>query len=189
MIGCAADRYAHAMARPINDLDRRARQTRESILRAFVQLVFERRYEAIRITDLTVSANVGRATFYEHFSGKDDALLAAMEPILLALANAAAGRASRAGLRSVLDHVWQQRATGRILLDSSAAKKLQRRLACMIAARMDERAADIAPAILTAAALAAAQLVMLRMWVAGEAGCSADALARKMIACSRLMRC
>jgi AcrR family transcriptional regulator len=91
-------------------LDPRAKRTREAILNAFVGLALERRYDAIRTTDLIAAAGVGRSTFYEHFRSKDDVLVAAMDPILLPLAGAVTGRASPAYLRSALDHVWQQRA-------------------------------------------------------------------------------
>ena len=176
------------MGRPAENPDRRARRTREAIVRAFVRLVFERRYEAITIADLAAAAGVGRATLYEHFHGKSDVLLAAMEPILLPLANAATGRGSRACVRAMLDHVWQQRATGRVVLGPIAASRLQRRLAAMIEARMQAQASSGVPATMTATAAAAAQLAMLRMWIAGEAACPADVLAQRMIRCSGFVR-
>ena len=172
----------------MSELDPRARQTRDAILRAFAALAFERRYEAIRIADLVAAAGVGRATFYEHFRGKDAVLLAAMEPILLPLAGAAAGRASKVQVRSMLEHIWEKRALGRVILGSAAGVKLQRRLAAMIEARLDPPAPDAAPPAMTAMAAAAAQLAMLRMWITGEASCSAEALALRMLDCARLAR-
>jgi AcrR family transcriptional regulator len=176
------------MARRTDDLDRRARQTRESILGAFARLAFERRYEAIRIADLIAAAGVGRATFYEHFRGKDELALAAMEPILLPLAGAATGRANQVQVRSILDHIWQQRAAGRAILNSAAEKKLKRRLAAMIEARLEAAAPETAPASMVAMGAAAAQLAMLRIWIAGEVSCSTDILARQMIECSKFVR-
>ena len=158
--------------------DKRER-TRSAILRAFTALVFERRYEAIRIGDVVAAAGVGRATFYEHFGGKEAVLLAAMEPILLPLAGAATGRASRVQVRAMLEHVWQNRAMGRVVLGSAGAK-LERRLAAMIDGRLPD------PAPMRAAAAAGAQLIMLRMWIAGEASCSADVLAQQMLDCATL---
>lgn len=169
------------------DPDRRVRHTREAMRTAFLRLVFERRYDAIRVTDLIAAAGIGRATFYEHFRGKEDVLLAAMEPILLPMANAAAGRPAEAHLRATLDHVWQQRAVGRIILDSSAGRRLQQRLADMIAAKLPV-SPGTPPAAMLAAAAAAAQLAMLRLWLAGTAWCPAEALARQMMECARLNR-
>ena len=163
--------------------DPRTGRTREAILAAFRQLALERRYDGIRVTDLIAGAGIGRATFYEHFRGKDDVLLAAMERLLQPMARAATGRPVEAHLRVTLEHVWQQRAVGRIVLDSSAGKKLQRRLADMIAAGLDD---GPVPASMRGAAIAAALLAMLRMWLGGGASCPAAVLARQMMACARI---
>lgn len=160
----------------------RTGRTRDATLAAFRKLALERRYDAIRVTDLIAAAGIGRATFYEHFGGKDDVLLVAMEPVLQPMARAALGRPVEAHLRATLDHVWQQRSIGRIILDSSAGRKLQRRLAEMIAADLDD---GPVPAALAATAIAAAQLAMLRLWLGG-APCPAQALARQMMACARI---
>lgn len=162
-----------------NEADKRSQRTHEAILRAFAVLVFERRYDAIRVGDLVAAAGVGRATFYEHFRGKDAVLLAMMEPILLPLAGAATGRASKVQVRAMLEHVWQHRGIGRLVLGATGAK-LQRRLAVMIQARLS------GPVPMRAAAAAGAQLIMLRMWIAGEASCSADVLAQQMLDCATL---
>lgn len=163
--------------------DPRTARTREAILSAFRSLALERRYNAIRVTDLIAAAGIGRATFYEHFRGKDDVLLAAMEPILDPMARAALGRPVEAHLRATLGHIWQQRFVGRILLASSAGEKLQRHLAGMIATGLDDAPV---PATMRAAAIAAAQIAMLRLWLGGTAPCPSPALARQMMACSRI---
>lgn len=166
--------------------DRRVRRTREAILRAFAALALARRYDTIRVADLIAAAGIGRATFYEHFRGKDAVLLEAMEPVLLPLAGAATGRASRVQVRAMLEHLWERRGLARAVLAGTSGTKLQRRLAAMIEARLDAPAGHDAPAAIPAAAAAAAQLAMLRMWVAGEASCPADALAGRMLACAGL---
>lgn len=165
--------------------DPRAQRTRQAILDAFVRLIFERRYDAISTADLIASAGVGRATFYEHFRGKEAVLEEVMTPILLPLANAATGRASPAMVRGTLDHIWERRGIGRMVLGGAAASRLQRRLAVMIALRLPD-VVDGAPKELLAGAIAAAQLMMLRMWIGGEISCPADVLAGRIAACGRL---
>jgi AcrR family transcriptional regulator len=160
-------------------MDARVRRTRESILQAFVGLALDRRYDRIKTADLIAASGVGRSTFYEHFRSKDEVLLAAMEPLLLPLANAALGRASKAQVRAMLDHFWDQRGLGRIILSSRAAPRLQRKLATLIEARLPEE--DPVPPAMRAMAAAASQLAMLRMWLAGEASCTSDALARQIL--------
>jgi AcrR family transcriptional regulator len=169
-----------------SDQDRRIARTREAIFGAFLRLVFDRRYDGIRTADLVREAGIGRSTFYEHFRDKDEVLIAAIEPILLPLANAASGRASAAMVRTMLEHVWDRRALGRIILDSAAAPKLRQRLAAMIEARMAIEGYGPAPLALPAMVAATGQLVMLRMWVAGEVSCPVDDLARHLMAFANL---
>jgi hypothetical protein len=135
--------------------------------------------------DLIAAAGVGRATFYEHFRGKEAVLVEVMTPILLPLANAATGRASSAMVRSTLEHVWTGRSVGRVLMGGAVASRIERRLAAMIALRLPDEV-EGAPKQLLAGAMAAAQLAMLRMWIGGEISCSADVLAGRMVACRRL---
>ncbi|MDE0880116.1 MAG: helix-turn-helix domain containing protein [Sphingomonas bacterium] len=155
------------------------------IINAFVALTFERRYAAIRIADLIARAGVGKSTFYEHFRGKDAVLLAAMQPILLALATAASGRAARSYVRDVVGHLWDRRSTGRAIMDSTAAPILHRQLANAIATHGGRAGADEAVPI-AAIGIAGAQLAMLSAWLAGQAPATIDAMTDGLMACSRL---
>ncbi|NIJ21379.1 AcrR family transcriptional regulator [Sphingomonas naasensis] len=162
--------------------DPRAERTRAAILGAFTELLFSRRYDAIRTADLIAAAGIGRSTFYEHFRGKDDVLVAATEPVLQTLAAAALDRASPAQLRAMLDHVWRQRGFARRLLEGRTGRMLEARLAAMIAARLEPGA----PAALRSAAVAAALWTMLRLWLAGTVACPAAELALHLKACACL---
>lgn len=166
-----------------SDSDPRAQRTRAAILGAFVRLVFDRRYDAIRTADLIAAAGIGRSTFYEHFRGKDEVLVAATEPILRTLASAALNRASAAQLRATLAHVWERRGFARRILEGRTGRKLQERLAAMIAARLEPGA----PAAMRAMAVAAAQLTMLRLWLAGTVSSPAAELAPHLQACAHLL--
>lgn len=174
------------MTKMANHQDPRVVRTRDLVVRAFVRLVFDRRYDEIRTADLIVEAGIGRSTFYEHFRGKEEVLLAAIEPILLPLANAASGRAGAIVLRWMLEHLWERRTLGRIILDSSAAPKLRQRLAAMIEARLEIEGYGPPPLAMPAMAAAAGQLAILRMWVSGEVPCSIDGLAGQLAAFSHL---
>lgn len=174
------------IGKPQTGSSQNSAKTRESIFRAFLQLLFDRRYDNIRTIDLINEAGIGRSTFYEHFRSKDDVLLATFDPVLLPLANAASGRASRAALRMMLEHVWERRALGRIILDSSAAPKLRRKLAALIEQRLAVEQGDSLSLALPAAAAAAGQLTILRMWVAGELSCKIDDLAHQLMAFAHL---
>lgn len=53
-------------------MDRRIARTREILQDALNSLTLKMGYEAVTITDICDAANVGRSTFYAHFTSKDD---------------------------------------------------------------------------------------------------------------------
>lgn len=167
--------------------DQRAMRTRAAILDAFVALLLERRYDTIRIADLILAAGVGRATFYEHFRGKNDVLLSAMEPVLLALSTAASGRAARSYVKTMMSHLWERRSTIRTILNSASAVVIQRQLAGMIQRHVERGDPAVPAPSIRATGIAAAQIAMLRSWLAGEASCTADDITDRMMDCARLI--
>ena len=55
--------------------DRRVQKTQESLSAALASLIAEKSYDSIAIKEILDRANVGRSTFYTHFSDKDDLLV------------------------------------------------------------------------------------------------------------------
>jgi AcrR family transcriptional regulator len=53
-------------------IDRRVARTRAALQQAHISLILKRGYEAVTVEDICEAANVGRSTFYAHFTGKDD---------------------------------------------------------------------------------------------------------------------
>ncbi len=62
--------------------DPRIQRTRERLQKALIELIRERSYDAITIQDIVDRANVGRTTFYLHYSSKDELLISCHEAIL-----------------------------------------------------------------------------------------------------------
>ena len=58
--------------------DRRVRRTRTALLHALLSLMIEKGYDAITVQDLIDRADIGRSTFYAHFTDKSDLLHEAM---------------------------------------------------------------------------------------------------------------
>ncbi|MBQ1922251.1 MAG: TetR/AcrR family transcriptional regulator [Lachnospiraceae bacterium] len=54
--------------------DRRVRRTRASIRRAFLDLLDEKSYGQITVTELSERADINRKTFYAYYSGMDELL-------------------------------------------------------------------------------------------------------------------
>lgn len=174
------------MQRPPPAENQRVLRTRATILAAFARIVLERRYEAIRVADLVAEANVGKATFYEHFRGKSDVLIAAMQPVLLALSTAASGRAALSYIKDTVLHLWERRSTGQTIFGSASAPVIQCHFAGMVRLQIERADSTGIAAAIRATGIAAAQVAVLRSWLTGEASCTADEITDRLIACSEL---
>jgi AcrR family transcriptional regulator len=53
-------------------IDRRVARSREMLHKALLSLIVKKGYDAITVEEICEAANVGRSTFYAHFTGKDD---------------------------------------------------------------------------------------------------------------------
>src|SRR3981081_1226764 len=53
-------------------IDRRIPRTRAMLQHALTSLILKKGYDAITIQDICDEANVGRSTFYAHYTSKDD---------------------------------------------------------------------------------------------------------------------
>src|SRR5216684_2545696 len=53
-------------------IDRRVARTRGMLQHTLISLILKQDYEAITVEDICEAANVGRSTFYAHYSSKDD---------------------------------------------------------------------------------------------------------------------
>lgn len=67
-------------------VDRRVQRTRQALFAALMELLGEKNYTAITISDITEQANVGRATFYLHYKDKDDLLASNLETLFAEVA-------------------------------------------------------------------------------------------------------
>jgi AcrR family transcriptional regulator len=60
-------------------IDRRVARTRHALYEALVRLIRDMDYDSISVEHILQEANVGRSTFYAHFTSKDDLLRASLE--------------------------------------------------------------------------------------------------------------
>ena len=62
--------------------DRRSRRTRQLLGDALVELMLEKHFESITVQDILDRADVGRSTFYAHYTDKESLLLSQIEHII-----------------------------------------------------------------------------------------------------------
>ena len=63
-------------------VDRRVRKTRQALREAMQVLMSEKGYDQVTIEELTERADIGRTTFYLHYSAKQDLLLEQFDELL-----------------------------------------------------------------------------------------------------------
>ena len=69
--------------------DRRSQRTRHLLSAAFVQLLKEKGYSAITVSDIIERANIGRSTFYSHYRDKDDLFVGELDRVIEILSHRA----------------------------------------------------------------------------------------------------
>jgi AcrR family transcriptional regulator len=85
--------------------DARVRRTRSKIDEAFVKLLFHRSFRNLRVSDIIRKAAVGRATFYAHFSSKDELLRSQVNRVMIPMLKANPGSPSLINCRALFAHV------------------------------------------------------------------------------------
>lgn len=85
-----ASHPAHSAARNSEkpSVDRRIARTRGLLQHALISLILQKDYETITVEDICAAANVGRSTFYAHYTGKDDLKRRGLEEHLRTLLSA-----------------------------------------------------------------------------------------------------
>ena len=64
-------------------LDRRIVRTRKMLFDALTELILEKGYDTVSITDITKRAGIGRSTFYAHFENKEQLLFSGYDDLTL----------------------------------------------------------------------------------------------------------
>jgi len=67
--------------------DRRSQRTRHLVGEAFVQLLREKGYSTITVSDIIQRADIGRSTFYSHFRDKEDLFVSQLDRVIEVLSH------------------------------------------------------------------------------------------------------
>jgi AcrR family transcriptional regulator len=73
-------------------IDPRVKRTKEMLRQALLELIAEKGYESISVSDITKRAGLNRTTFYLHYRDKEDLLFSSIKEILSKLDSGIAER-------------------------------------------------------------------------------------------------
>ncbi len=165
--------------------DLRVARTRTAMHQTFLDLVAERPYDEITVAEVITRADVGRSTFYQHYSSKDEILRAVMAGGFSALADTVDGGLHDEHLEAWLGIFWDNRRAGRIMLVGQIQVFIARQLAGMVEERLERLAASSperpsAATKLVAAMIAEGQLGLIHAWIMGQTAATPEALAQTL---------
>jgi AcrR family transcriptional regulator len=174
--------------------DRRVQRTRELLQKALIELIGERGYDAITIQDIVDHANVGRTTFYLHYTSKDDLLMSCHEVIVSEFHFGPLYPLSReellsseapAGMCRAYRHLEEARAVLHPIFQGKDSLLILRRLRDWMAQEIEAslRAAfaeadSTIPLDVLAHYLAGAQIALVQWWLQKRQPHTADSLAQ-----------
>jgi AcrR family transcriptional regulator len=158
-------------------VDARVRKTRDALGDALVELMQEKPFDSITVQDVLDRANVGRSTFYSHFSDKEDLQISDADEFYEGLAMALSAHGDKSDrvfpVKEFFQHVFEARQFVSALIASGKMQDnlelAQAHFARGIERRLNEipRAATIPPheRALVAFAHAGAMISLLRWWM------------------------
>ena len=153
-------------------IDRRVARTRNALYDALVTLILRKGYEATTVQDLLDEANVGRATFYSHFTSKEDLLGRSLDRLRAILGEAVASTdsptaARRAWSLALFDHVAEYRAVYFAVAGIAAGEVLRNAIRQVITDFVAERIEPTVglPAELQAQCVAGVFMTLMTWWL------------------------
>jgi AcrR family transcriptional regulator len=154
--------------------DRRSLRTQQLLADALVELMQEKRYDAITVQDILDRANIGRSTFYAHYQDKEDLLESSLEKVLDQFVEHIEYKgqpilSTEAFFQHVKEHehLYKAMVWGRgvdMLFDKGQAQ-LSRKIEAHLAAQVEGQAAPSIPLPVVATFLSGAFLTLLKWWV------------------------
>jgi len=151
-------------------VDRRTLETRATLLTVFRELVLLHGYASVAVGDIIRRANIGRSTFYLHFSSKRQLLKHSLEGPSAGLAACVDGDGAPGRLSPLLKHFQDQRHINSVFFEEPLRSLWVGCLASVIERKLrgnpdHARARRTLPVSLVASTIAEMQIAMVIHWL------------------------
>jgi len=171
-------------------LDKRTARTRNALSNAFADLVMSKSYDSISVNEIIEKAEIGRSTFYQHYSSKDDILASSLQGPMSVIAKCTLPNTNTRKLEGVMQHFWDKRQFARLILVGSSRKRVIDVLnaeneQCLDKYYRSRNKRPRIPTSLAAAAISEAQITLVICWLTGKASCSLKDITQAVDATSK----
>jgi AcrR family transcriptional regulator len=170
--------------------DRRVQRTRLALMSAFIELVLTQGYEALTAGDISRKANVGRSTFYLHYTGKAALLAESMRKPSNQMAACVGGNLTAQQLVPLLEHFREQRTVNQTFFADPIRSLWVKSLAALIEPRLAARTRGTGselPRSLIALMIAEMQIALITHWLTSKSALKAEVIASTLLANTRAM--
>ena len=152
--------------------DRRSQRTRHLLSQALVELIREKDYNIITVSDIIERANVGRSTFYAHYQDKDDLLVGELDRVIEVLSHRIPGQEEIPFFPSLglFRHVGEEYELYKALVWTPGVdlmiKHMQKSLSNRIEQGLENKGRDFdIPSTILANFIAGSFLTLLKWWL------------------------
>jgi AcrR family transcriptional regulator len=172
--------------------DRRTLKTRAALLSVFRELVLSHGYTNVTVGDIIHHANIGRSTFYLHFSSKLDLLKHSLDRHCTTLASCVDANVAPGHLVPLLGHYREQRHRNAVFFEEPIRSIWVRRLAHFIEQKLREhprlpRERHLLPRSLVAWTIAEMQIAMIIYWLRSAGAVTLERFAGAILSNTRAL--
>jgi AcrR family transcriptional regulator len=167
-------------------IDRRVARTRAMLQQAHISLILKKGYDAITVDDICNAANVGRSTFYAHYTSKDDLRRSGLEHLRRELVDRQRDALAKSGnirdrslgfslamFEHARDHIDLYKALvggrGGAIALGTIRQILSDLIRNELAATVDKKSADVIPRELVVQYVVGAFMAVMTWWLDGGA--------------------
>ncbi len=165
--------------------DRRVVRTQRLLRQALIELTTEKPYEEITIRDITDKADIGYATFFRHYNGRDDLMFEIFTGIIDELESLPEKHDERYFEQEgylLFEHISENRTLYRSILDSHTfTRKFREHIKLMVQSHLDDHVALIVspafPVEIAAQHMVSSLLGLVDWWLVNDIPYSIDRMA------------